>query len=386
MLAVVAGLYFVEGFPMGIFRGVWGAWLRQEGMELSLIGAVSGLYLAWSLKALWSPLVDRFGERRHWIAGALCVMALANVGLASTDAQATPLLIAWMALFCLASATQDIAIDAYTIGFVPAGREGPVNAVRIAAYRVGLLATGGGLLLLPNQIGWPATHGVAAGLCALLAPAVWFAPRVPIAVEARKDWRGAFRSWRQRPHLWSVAAFVLLFRLSDFALGPMLNPFWIDRGLSLEEIALLSNTGGMFATIAGAAVGGFAVARLGIGRALWLVGIAAAATNAFYAAAALPGAGRAAIYSAALLEAFGGGAAVAGFMSFLMRICEAEHAAVQYAVLTGLYALAGTLVGMTSGWLTEAWGYSAYFAATALCTVPAFLFLPRARTWLGEGD
>jgi PAT family beta-lactamase induction signal transducer AmpG len=93
-----------------------------------------------------------------------------------------------------------------------------------------------------------------------------------------------------------------------------------------------------------------------------------------------------AVVSASALESFCGGLASAAFLSYLMRICEKEHAAVQYALVTSLYALAGTLVAAPSGWITERIGYTSYFALTAVYALPAFAFLPGARSWLAPGE
>lgn len=383
-LAVVAGVYVVEGFPMGIFRDVWPVYLREAGASLAWIGLVSGLYLAWSAKLLWSPLVGRFGEYRRWIAGAMGGVALSLLLVPTLDPLAAPgWTFAAIALLCVASATQDIAIDAYTIGLVPRGTEGQANAVRINAYRVALVLTGGGLLLLPDRIGWTATHQVAAAAAALCALAVWTAPVVPVPESARRDVRGSFRSWQRRGGIAAVLGFVLLYRLGDLAIGPMLKPFWVDRGLSHEEIALVSTTGGSLATMAGAALGGWIVARAGIGRALWIVGVLAVGSNLGYAAAAAwPASGHTGVYAAGLVESLCGGLAAAGFLSYLMRVCEREHAAVQYATLTGLYALPGTVFGALSGAVVEALGYGPFFAGSVLVAAPAFLLLPAARRWL----
>jgi PAT family beta-lactamase induction signal transducer AmpG len=386
-LLVIAGAYVIEGFPMGIFRDLWPVYFRDHGVSLATIGAVSGLYLAWSVKPLWSPLVDRFGERRQWIGAALVAMAaslliLPVLGVERFDARLWAVLIA----FCAASATQDIAIDAYTIGFVEHGEEGPANSARIIAYRIGLIAAGGGLLLLPSQIGWTASFGVAAALLAVMAAGVLFLPRVEVPLEARRDARGAFRSWKGRGGVWLVLCFVLLYRAGDLGMAPMLRPFWVDRGLSHQEMAFISTTLGAVATMGGAAVGGWIVARLGIGRALILVGILALASNLGYAAVAwLPESDRAGIYTASLVESFCSGLAAAGFLSFLMNICDRSHAAVQYATLTGLYALPGTFAGAASGVAVEWAGYGPYFALTAVLALPAFLFLGSARRWIDEG-
>jgi PAT family beta-lactamase induction signal transducer AmpG len=386
-LAIIGWLYVIEGLPMGIFRDLWPVYFRDHGVSLAVIGAVSGLYLAWSIKPLWSPLIDRFGERRQWIAAALCAMAVSLLILPGLDLGEMHRLF-WVVLivFCVGSATQDIAIDAYTIGIVEHGEEGPANSVRIIAYRIGLIAAGGGLLLLPNRIGWTASFAVAAAVMALMAASVFLCPRVEVPLEARRDVRGAFRSWKGRGSVGLVLGFVLLYRLGDLGMAPMLKPLWVDRGLSHEEMALISTTLGAVATMGGAAIGGWIVARLGIGRALLVVGILALLSNLGYAGAAwLPGSGRTGIYAASLIESFCSGLAAAGFLSFLMNICDRKHAAVQYATLTGIYALPGTFAGAASGVAVEWMGYGAYFAVTAALALPAFLFLPAARRWIDEG-
>ena len=121
-------------------------------------------------------------------------------------------------------------------------------------HGTGLIAAGGGLLLLPNQVGWTATFGVAAALMVLMATGVFACPRVEVPPEARRDVRGAFRSWQDRGGVMLVLCFVLLYRLGDLGMAPMLRPFWVDQGLSHGEMALVSTTGGAFATMAGAAV------------------------------------------------------------------------------------------------------------------------------------
>jgi PAT family beta-lactamase induction signal transducer AmpG len=178
-----------------------------------------------------------------------------------------------------------------------------------------------------------------------------------------------------------VLGFVLLFRLPDLAMGPMVAPFWVDGGIPREEIALVKSGIGFGATLAGAALGGALVRRLGIGRSLWIAGALALASNLGYAGAALAGGGRAPIYAASVAESLCSGIAAVGFMSFLMRICEREHAAVQYAALTSLGFLAGSLAGAFSGVAAEGLGYAGFFAATAALALPAFVLLPAAARW-----
>jgi PAT family beta-lactamase induction signal transducer AmpG len=384
-LAIVALLYLVEGFPFGISHKVWPVYYRTHGASLESVGLLSGLYLAWFFKFLWSPLVGAWASAQRWIVGALCVMAAALCALGSFDAATIgPLAWATLLAFCLASATQDIAIDAYTIGLVPRGEEGPANSVRLTAYRLALLAAGGPLLLLPDRIGWPATFATAALLLLVLAGTISRTPRVETRGPRSVDPRPALRTWLARPGAFGVLGFVLLYRLADLALGPMVEPFWVDRGFSLAGISLL-NILGPIAMVGGAVSGGVVVARQGIGRSLLALGVLALLPNLAYATVAvLPTIGHPAIYGVSVFESFCTGLASAAFLACLMRICEREHAAIQYACLSALYALPGTLVGVASGWAAHRMGYASYFATTALLGLPAYAFLPWVRPWVRE--
>jgi PAT family beta-lactamase induction signal transducer AmpG len=387
-LFVIAAVYVVEGFPMGVFVDLWPVFQRRIGMSQAEIGFVAGLSLIWSLKVFWSPLVNRFGERRHWIMGAQLAMAAALIGVA--DLESNPVL-AWigiaMTLYCVASATQDIAIDAYTIAMLDDGEEGPGNAMRNTGYRVGMVVLANLLLFLPRWIGWSGTLIAAAAVHASMAFCITATPRIEVPPEARREMWSALRRWLSQSGALPVFAFVLLFRVGDSAMAPMIKPFWVDRGFSNEEIASISGMLSFFATLGGAWLAAALVSRIGIGRSLLWTGLLALASNLGYAAAAgFPEAGRAGVYAASVTESFCGGMAGVAFMSFLMRICEKQHAAVQYALLTAIYNLAGSGLKFFSGVMTESLGYAGYFALTGLFALPAFGFLSQARRWLGSED
>jgi PAT family beta-lactamase induction signal transducer AmpG len=208
---------------------------------------------------------------------------------------------------------------------------------------------------------------------------------VAVPPESRRETLAPRRRGLARSGAGAVVVVVLLYRLGDKAMGPMVAPFWVDRGFSDEEIATVSSLLGVGLTVAGAIAGGALVARLGIRRSLWLLGALALGSNLGYAlAAAMPGSGRAGVYAASGVESFCSGLATAAFLSFLMRICQREHAAVQYALLTATYAVAGWVVATLSGWVADRTGYAAFFALTTLVALPAFACLPRASRWIGE--
>lgn len=384
LLTMIAGLYVIEGLPMGVFRLVLPAWWVEAGLSKATIGFASGFGIAWSLKLLWSPLVQWGGDYRAWISGALVVMAAALWWLPATDPTLGTAI--WIAVgaFCLASATQDIAIDAATINLVPRGQEGHANSMRVSAYRVAFALFGSGALFLPGWLGWGGTLRLLAAVVLGMAVLVWLVPASGRFRVRRSDSIHAFDRWFVRSDWGAVLGFILLFRLSDFALGPMLIPFQYDSGLERETIGVLGGVVGGVAMIGGAVAGGGLVESRGIPVALLWTGLLAVGSNVAYAIAALPGMGIEAVVAASIVEAVTGGMVTAAFMSLLMRICEREWAAVQYAVLTSLYAFVGQGVGALSGVVTERVGYAGYFALTALFTLPAFFCLPAVARWAND--
>lgn len=384
-LGVIALVYVIEGTPMGVFVDVLNTWFARIGLSNTDIGLLSGFSLAWTLKFLWSPLIDRFGTHRRWIAGANLALGAALLALAASGGEQAPplaLLVLATSLYCAASATQDIAIDAYTIGLVEAGEEGPANAMRNTGYRAGMLLAAA-LFFLPRWIGWNGTLAAAGLLHFALAAALRWTPHAEVAVSQRRALGPLLRAWFGREGAIGVFAFVLLYRLGDLAMGPMVKPFWVARGFSNEAIGLVSVTLGIAATIAGAWCAAGLLLRLHLARGLLWIGAIALASNLGYAlAASMPQWGDRAVYAASLCESFCSGMAGVAFMSYLMRICDKAQAAVQYALLTATYAAAGSLAKMGSGALVDSVGFAAFFALTALLALPGLFCLPAARRWL----
>ncbi len=211
--------------------------------------------------------------------------------------------------------------------------------------------------------------------------------------------------WATRPGAWAVVVFILIYKLGDAAMAPMVKPFWVDRGLAVAEIGLVGTTLGVAATIAGALVGGRLTDRWGILYGLLILGLIQGLSNLGYAVVAyadlpLPAAevsslttagaalfepGRIAIYAASLIESFTGGLGTAAFLAFLMHICEKRHAAVQYALLSAIFAFSRDVAGAASGWATTRLGYDAYFLMTFGLALPGLLLLPLIRSWLRDG-
>lgn len=239
----VALLYFSEGLPLGIFYDLFPVHMRQMGVSPADIGLLSLLGLAWTVKFLWAPLVDAWRGHRWWMAGANWAMALA-LGLLAWHPQALGQGLTWpwvlLAAFTVASATNDIATDGYTIELLSRGQYGVANGLRIGFYRAGMLTAGAMLVVAgwagsAGQTNWSAAYGLAAvlmlcqGLVLLMAPAQ--PPRPP------RDGQAATREWavlRQQP-VWLLALGLVLLGLLWPVLGPVLRLWGPQPGASLGE-------------------------------------------------------------------------------------------------------------------------------------------------------
>jgi len=384
-LAWIAVLYFAEGLPFGIAYDVWPVYFRVHGVSLREIGLMSLLSLPWTWKMLWAPLVDRFGARQQWISACLLALAVATMAIIPQDA-GHPSWVLWGVLlaFTAASATQDIAIDAYAVDVSTPEETGAINGVRVSAARIALLVGGGGVMMLAGITGWTPLWIALAATFLVLSVIAYASPRVPLDQKERRNPIGPVLRWLLRWEMLPVLLFVPLFKLGDSLLGRMVKPFWVDRGYSLKEIGLISVTLGVVLTIIGALAGGWFVKKYGIFRGLLWLGIAQAVPHLGYAAVAQFSLPRESIYAASMLESFTQGLGTAAFLSFLMNLCDREHAATQYALLSALFALTRDVVGAFSGIGVERLGYPTYFAFTAVIAIPTLALLPLVRKRIRE--
>lgn len=385
-LIIVSLLYFAEGFPFGIIEQTFPVYFRIHGMSLVHIGLLSLLSLPYALKFMWAPAVDFLGKRRQWIAAAQFLMAASIIVLMPLD-PSNPSFLLWSAIASLAilSATQDIAVDAYTIEMLKPSELGLANGFRQAAYRTAMVVSGGIFVALGGWIGWEMTYFVAAGVLAACSIASFKLPAVE--VQRPPFSLGALvapvSDFLARPGVIQVAAFILLYKLGDMAMGPMVRPFWLERGLSTTEIGLITGTLGVIASIAGGLAGGIFMVRYGIFHGLWFLGLWQSVSNLSYVwVAANPESGALAIYVASAIESFCGGLGTSAFLAFLMSICRKEFSATQYAMLSALFRVTGIIAGALSGMAAEHMGYSAYFALTFFLSAPAFAFLFTAKRWI----
>jgi len=384
-LGIVALLYFIQGSPPAILWEVLPVYFRVHGVSLRAIGGLRLLELPYSLKVFWSPVVHRYGDRRIWVVA--CMLAIAVVvGLLPFVDVAHPgwVVITLLLVLTTLSATQDIAIDSYTVGLIKREEEGAANGVRASAYRVALVLVGGGMVLLASILQWTLLYLIAAVVLALLALSTLVVPRLDLPATARERWLAGFVGWIGTWNAIPLVLFVLFYRLGEYAIGPMVKPFWVDQGRSVFEIGLVPTTFGIILSVAGALSGGAFISRYGTFRGVWVLGLLQAVSNLGYALVAWASLGRFGLYGASVFESFSGGLGTAAFLAFLMNVCQKEHATIQYAFLSSIFSLTGRLMGGLSGLGAERFGYGNYFALTFLLSLPAYALLPWVKKWIHE--
>jgi len=384
-LGIVALLYFIQGSPPAILWEVLPVYFRVHGVSLRAIGGLRLLELPYSLKVFWSPVVHRYGDRRIWVVA--CMLAIAVVvGLLPFVDVAHPgwVVITLLLVLTTLSATQDIAIDSYTVGLIKREEEGAANGVRASAYRVALVLIGGGMVLLASILQWTLLYLIAAVVLALLALSTLVVPRLDLPATARERWLAGFVGWIGTWNAIPLVLFVLFYRLGEYAIGPMVKPFWVDQGRSVFEIGLVPTTFGIILSVAGALSGGAFISRYGTFRGVWVLGLLQAVSNLGYALVAWASLGRFGLYGASVFESFSGGLGTAAFLAFLMNVCQKEHATIQYAFLSSIFSLTGRLMGGLSGLGAERFGYGNYFALTFLLSLPAYALLPWVKKWIHE--
>lgn len=404
LMAVLAVLGFSSGVPNLFASSIVRTWTTKEGWSLEAVGALSLLTLPYALKFLWAPVVDRvpfpglsgLGRLRSWMlamhaAAILCIAGACAVGPVGAGAQA---FIAFTAFAVLASATLDIAVSAFQAESLSPRELGAGAGMFVSGYRAAFAGLGLGILALAPAWGWPAAAGFGCALAGLGIVATLLAaepvrrssPEPGLRAAVVEPFAAFLSTWRSRAV--ALAAFVVLFRLPDQLGNAMVEPLLLrGLGYGLEDLAWIRQGLGFGLTIAGAVLGGWMVARLGVGPCLWIFGILQAASNAGFmllasACGASVGADAASaaplvpLVAAIAIESVAGGMVSAGFVAYLMSICDRRTVATQYAVLTALMALGGAVAGALSGVLLVRLDYAPYFAMTVAAGLPGLLLIP----------
>jgi PAT family beta-lactamase induction signal transducer AmpG len=407
-VAVVVLLGFSAGLPLALSGETLRVWMADRGVDLGTIGLLTLAGLPYTIKFLWAPVVDalnvpwlseRLGRRRGWLIASQLLLMATIVFLGTRDPLAAPLMVGLAAvLVAFASATQDIVIDAYRVESLPTDEQAAGMAGYVAAYRVGMLASGAGVVGLSAWLEtqglskaavWPVVYAVAAalvvvGLLAVLMGREPAARETPAEAETRSDAlarvfraaEGAFAEFLVRKAAIAVLAFVVLYKLCDALAGAMTAPFVLGMGYDKGTYAAIVKGVGLAASLIGGFAGGAVARTLPLAAALWLGAILQMASNLMFAWLYFQPVGTGALTVAIVVENFTGAIGTVIFVAYLSALCNNPlHTATQYALLTALASTGRTLLSSGTGYVVSATGWPLFFAATAAAALPALAMM-----------
>ena len=381
-------LSFSSGMPFYLTGRALQAWLTLEGVSLTAVGLFSLVGLPYSVKFLWSPILDRFafsrlGRRRGWMAlsqvlllGAIASMAFGRPSTGIYFIAVLALVIAFL------SATQDIAIDAYRTDVLERHEMGAGAGITALGYRIALILTGGGAFVLADYTSWPRVYLVMAAFMLVGLAASLRAPEPEDPGEAPATLADAVRA--PFSEFWNrfgpgsavlVLTFIAFFKLGDALITNMTTPFLLQTGFTQTEIGVVQGVVGLAATIVGVLAGGALLSQMGILRALWIFGLLQAGTNLLYMILAQAGHNYPLMTLTITVENFCSGLGTAAFLAFLMSLCNHNFSATQYALLSSLWAFTRDFGAAPAGGMAEIMGWPLFFLATFFAALPALALL-----------
>jgi PAT family beta-lactamase induction signal transducer AmpG len=393
-MLVILAMGFASGLPLLLTLSTLSYWLTKVGVDLTTIGLFALVGAPYTFKFLWSPIMDQvplpvltrlLGRRRSWLVVTQILLALAIFTMGLIDPATDPWLTALAALVvAFLSASQDIVVDAYRIEFLPPDEQGPGAGATQVGYRFGLLLAGAGALALSDYFSWSFVFGVlsaamlAAAVVTLLAPepnAPPPPPRRDYAQWVKEAVIDPFADFMGRKGWIVILLFVLFYKFGDALGGTMANPFYVKMGFTGTELAAVSKLWGVWMTVVGAVIGGVAVAKWGVFRALLIGGVLQAVTNLAFAYVAVVGHELPALAIAITADNIAGGAAGAALVAYLSGLCNVAFTATQYALLTSFMAQGRTSLSAGSGWLAEHTDWVTFWTSTMFLAIPGLLLL-----------
>jgi PAT family beta-lactamase induction signal transducer AmpG len=380
-------LGFASGLPLALTAGTLQAWLAAENIDIVAIGWFALVGQPYTYKFLWAPLMDRYvppflGRRRGWllVTQVLLAAAIAFMGTL-TPADSVWLLGATALTVAFLSASQDIVFDALRADWLERDERGPGAAVSVLGYRVAMLISGAGALILADQwLGWQATYWLMAALMGVGMVATWFVvePEPKGAVPKTLDEAVVkpFAEFFTREGAVALLLLVVLYKLGDAFAGNLTTTFLLrGPGFSLTEVGAINKGFGLAATIFGALAGGALMAKMRLYRALLVFGLLQAVTNLGFMLLAASGKSYALMVTVIGLENLCGGMGTAAYVALLMALCDRRFSATQYALLSALSAVGRVYVGPVAGYLVAGFGWQAFFFFSFLIALPGLAVL-----------
>ncbi len=399
-LIVIFMLGFASGLPFLLIGPTLSAWLSEVGVSKTSIGLFALVGGVFAVSFTWAPLVDRLplplisramGQRRSWLicAQIVCVGALIALGL-SNPAENLGLTALLTFFLAVASATQDIVINAYRIETLEDDEQGAGAANYQLGYRLAIILAGAGALVLADFFGWFVTYAAMAVLMVIGVVTTLFSPEPqhPVTPDTSGLSRGQrywawiqraviapFADFMSRPGWALILLFVIFYKYADGVWAFMANPFYLEIGFTLTEIGVVSKTYGVAMTMIGVVIGGLMIARYGLLKSVLFGAVTMAVTNLGYAVLAMMGSSIPAFIVAISLENIANGIGGTAFIAYLSSLCNIAYTATQYTLLMSLANFSRTLLASGGGWVADQVDWVTFFILTTVAGIPGVALL-----------
>lgn len=392
-ILIIFFLGIASGLPLALVLSTLKVFLVDLNIDIKTIGLFSLVALPYSLKFLWSPLVDwvklpfltkHFGRRRSWILlnQFLLIAAIAALGLFEGSNVINIAIIA--ILIAIFSATQDMAIDAYRIEKIKLEDQGIAASFYVYGYRIGMLISGAFALILSEKMTWDKVYYIVAAAMIIGVVTTLFAQENPLPkTKSANNFIGWLKistvepiaDFFKRTNWYIIFSFVILFKLCDAFAGSLTLPFLIDIGFSKIEIATIVKTFGLFATLSGALLGGILIKKIGLIKSLWIAAILQAISNLAFCYQASVGYDINSLYGVIFVENFSGGIGDAVFVAYLSSLCNVAFTATQYAILVSFASMGRSILSSSAGVFVAGFGWFNFFLFSSTLAVPALILL-----------
>ncbi len=387
-------LGFSSGLPLFLTSTTLQAWMTKEGVSLTSIGLFSLVALPYSLKFLWSPLLDRYvppfmGRRRGWLViTQIALMIAISCMFFQQPKQALQLLAVNAIVIAFFSASQDIAFDAYRTDVLEEAEMGAGAAITVLGYRLALVLTGSLALILADRLPWSVVYLFMAALMLVGLVSTFFAPEPTKPVHTPESLVDAivlpFTDFFQS-HGVSLGVvsllFITLYKFGDAVLNNMSTPFLLQTGFSQTDLGVIRGGMGLIATLVGTLVGGSVMSKLGIYKSLWIFGGLQCLSNLGYLAIAFFGKNYDLLVLSINIENFCGGMGTAAYVAYLMSLCNPSFTATQYALLSSLMAVSRDILIAPAGKIAELTGWTNFMIISIVAAIPGLLLLPLVAPW-----
>jgi PAT family beta-lactamase induction signal transducer AmpG len=382
---------FACGLPLLLTISLLQAWMKDEGVDLTVIGLMALVGLPYTVKFLWAPFLDRFtlpffGRRKGWMLVAQAALIVSIAGLGMTEPGRNPWMVAFAAfLVTFFSASQDIVVDAYRREDLADEELGFGSSLYVNGYRVGMLLASGGGLIMADHMSYSMVYLI---MAACMLPGVlttMLTPEPAAPLGKPKSMREAvidpFVEYFSRQGAVLILAFILLYKIGDTMASAMTTPFYLDIGFTKTQIGTVVKLFGFWATIAGGLAGGLIMLRMGINRSLWIFGFLQAISTAGFALLAVMGANISALAAVIAFENLSGGMGTAAYVAFMASITNKKFTATQYALLSSLMGIPRVIASAPTGFMAKNMGWFSFFMACALIAIPGMLLLLKFAPW-----